>query len=382
MDPRIEAYARVLVDCIQPEPGWQVLVRSQPPARPLIEEVTRELGRRGARALVRLGFDAGGGVFVREAPMELLDDAVGHRAHEIENANSYMAIVAPENTRSAADIPAERLSAQQAALREPHMPYLSDEKPWVGCYYPTAAAAQDAGMPLARFEDFLYGAVLIDWHELRAKMEGIAEHFDRAETVRIVGTRDGPHLQPRRPRGKGRRAGREHAGRRDLLLAGRGLGRRGDHATRSIRRATSATRSAASASGSKAGAIVDASATSDEEFLLGTLDTDEGARRLGEFGIGCNPGIQRHMRNTLFDEKMEGTIHLAIGTGFPQLGGQELERRPLGHGQGAAERRADRARRQGRPGERRMAAVDPRVAAVRAARSSSARSASSPAGRC
>jgi aminopeptidase len=65
----------------------------------------------------------------------------------------------------------------------------------------------------------------------------------------------------------------------------------------------------------------DASADSDEEFLIGTLDIDEGARRLGEFGIGCNPGIQRHMRNTLFDEKMEGTIHLAIGTGFPQLGG-------------------------------------------------------------
>ena len=69
------------------------------------------------------------------------------------------------------------------------------------------------------------------------------------------------------------------------------------------------------------GTIVEASAESDEEFLIGTLDIDEGARRLGEFGIGCNPGIQRHMRNTLFDEKMEGTIHLAIGTGFPQLGG-------------------------------------------------------------
>jgi aminopeptidase len=69
------------------------------------------------------------------------------------------------------------------------------------------------------------------------------------------------------------------------------------------------------------GRVVEASATSDEAFLLGTLDTDEGARRLGEFGIGCNPGITRHMKNTLFDEKMEGTVHLAIGTGFPQLGG-------------------------------------------------------------
>jgi aminopeptidase len=69
------------------------------------------------------------------------------------------------------------------------------------------------------------------------------------------------------------------------------------------------------------GGIVEASASSDEEFLLGVLDTDEGSRRLGEFGIGCNPGIQRHMRNTLFDEKMYGTIHLAIGAGIPIAGG-------------------------------------------------------------
>jgi aminopeptidase len=98
-----------------------------------------------------------------------------------------MAILAPENTRVGADVPAERLSARQAALREPHLPFLMDEKPWVGCYFPTTAGAQDAGLTLGAFEDFLYGAVLIDWHELREKMERIAEHFDRAETVRIVG---------------------------------------------------------------------------------------------------------------------------------------------------------------------------------------------------
>ena len=69
------------------------------------------------------------------------------------------------------------------------------------------------------------------------------------------------------------------------------------------------------------GRIVEASADRNEDFLLETLDTDEGARRLGELGIGCNPGITRHMKNTLFDEKMYGTVHLAIGNGFPFLGG-------------------------------------------------------------
>ena len=69
------------------------------------------------------------------------------------------------------------------------------------------------------------------------------------------------------------------------------------------------------------GRVVEASATANEEFLLGALDTDEGARRVGELGIGCNPGIQRHTRNTLFDEKIDGTVHLAVGAGLAVVGG-------------------------------------------------------------
>ena len=64
------------------------------------------------------------------------------------------------------------------------------------------------------------------------------------------------------------------------------------------------------------GRVVDASADNDEDFLLATLDTDDGARVLGEFGIGCNPAIQKPMGNPLFDEKIYGTIHLAIGAGL------------------------------------------------------------------
>jgi aminopeptidase len=69
------------------------------------------------------------------------------------------------------------------------------------------------------------------------------------------------------------------------------------------------------------GRVVDASAETEEDFLLPTLDTNEGARRIGELGIGCNPGIDRYMRNVYFDEKMEGTVHVALGTGFEYVGG-------------------------------------------------------------
>jgi aminopeptidase len=69
------------------------------------------------------------------------------------------------------------------------------------------------------------------------------------------------------------------------------------------------------------GKVVDASADTEEEFLLATLDTDEGSRRIGELGVGCNPGITRYMRNVYFDEKIDGTVHIALGFGFPDIGG-------------------------------------------------------------
>ena len=72
------------------------------------------------------------------------------------------------------------------------------------------------------------------------------------------------------------------------------------------------------------GKVVDASAEANEDFLLEQLDLDEGARRLGELGIGCNPGITRHMKNTLFDEKIDGTVHLALGNGLPDVGGENV----------------------------------------------------------
>jgi aminopeptidase len=69
------------------------------------------------------------------------------------------------------------------------------------------------------------------------------------------------------------------------------------------------------------GRVVDATADAGEDVLVATLDTDEGARRLGEFGIGCNPGIQRYTKNVGFDEKIDGTVHFAVGKAYAFNGG-------------------------------------------------------------
>ena len=72
------------------------------------------------------------------------------------------------------------------------------------------------------------------------------------------------------------------------------------------------------------GRIVDATARAGEEHLVRMLDTDEGARRLGELGIGCNPAIQSYMKNVAFDEKIDGTVHLAVGNSYTYTGGKNV----------------------------------------------------------
>jgi aminopeptidase len=176
-------------------------------------------------------------------------------------------------------------------------------------------------MSLPAFEEFLYGAVLVDWEALRTDMERIAERFDRAGTVRIVGADTDLTFSLDGRKGKVDALSANMPGGEIFYSpvedSAEGVISYSEYPACYLGHEVAGVRFRF-----ESGRITEASATSDEAFLLGTLDTDEGARRLGEFGIGCNPGIQRHVKNTLFDEKMAGTVHLAIGTGFPQLGGE------------------------------------------------------------
>jgi aminopeptidase len=322
VDPRIEKLAGLLVErCIDVKPGWQVLVFGYPPARPLLEEICRQIGRRGAYALLRLRLDSPAlRPWVLEADEAIIDRYPEIDGHAYDEMDSYVVVLAPENTRDGSDVPAERLALLNKGIR-PHMTKVfSGEKPWVGLDYPTSAIAQDAGMTLAQFEEFYWGALLVDWEALAGKMRKIADRFDAADEVRIVG--DGTDI-------RFSLAGR--SGMVDALGANmpggevfyspvedsaEGVIHYSEYPACYLSHEVGGVRLEF-----QGGRIVEASADSEEEFLLSMLDSDEGARRLGEFGIGCNPGIQKHMRNTLFDEKIEGTIHLAIGNGFSWLGG-------------------------------------------------------------
>ena len=323
-DQRITRYAELLVDtCVGVQAGWQVLVAGTPLGRPLLEEVARLIGQREAYAIMRVGF--GGSLFVsrswlREAPLEVISTASSIEVDAFQKFDALIAIEAPENTREASSIDQERLAALQTAYRPAMERIFQGTVPWVGCQYPTPALAQDAGMSTDDFADFLYGACLLDWEVERERMQRHADLFDAASEVRIVGDGDRSATQHRRAIDARRRRWREHPGWRVLRLPGRGLGRGRDHVLRvpgDLRRSGDPGDPTALRGRQGRRSV----GGRNEDFLLTTIDQDAGARYLGELGIGCNPGITRYMKNVLFDEKIDGTMHLALGNSVSEAGG-------------------------------------------------------------
>jgi aminopeptidase len=329
-DPRLEQYARLLVErCLDVQPGWQVIVSSTPVARPLIEECVRLIARRGAYALTRIGFSdfgyPGGIPWMTEAPEDVLRELPPAERHIAETADALLGISAPENTRAGSEIPPDRLALSQEAMKPYQDRVVSYDIRWVGCQYPTPALAQDAGMSLNAFEDFLYNACLIDWDEEGRKMQRIADVLDTASEVRIVGAETDLTLSLEGRKGKVDEGYNNMPG-GEVFYSPVEDSAEGEIAFAEFPASYGGRELTGIRFRFEGGKIVDASAAAGEEFLVELLDSDEGARRLGEGGFGCNPGIRRHMRNTLFDEKIYGTVHLALGRSFPNLGGRNESR--------------------------------------------------------
>ena len=191
---------------------------------------------------------------------------------------------------------------------------------WVLCDYPTTAFAQEAEMALDEYADFLFGATNIDWTAMEVELKRVKARLETGREIRIVGPETDLTL-----RVEGRiwepAAGSHNMPDGEIFTAPIEDATQGH-----IRYEFPAIYQGREVQGIRlefaGGKIVAASADKGQDFLTDILDTDPGARRLGEIGIGTNFGIQRHTKNILFDEKMGGTVHLAIGRAYEFTGGR------------------------------------------------------------
>ena len=323
-DPRVDEYARLLVErSVGVQPGWQVCVRGTPEARPLIESVLEHVARAGAYPILQMTFELLGGPFAREAPLELLQEPAPLQRRIWEEADAFISIWAPEDTHEGSDLSAERRAAVQQAAAPMRERTMAMAVPWVIAEYPARASAAEAGMTLEEYARFTFDAVLLDWDGEAARMRRIADVFDAADEVRVVGPGTDLHLSL--------------AGRTGAVDDGHVNMPGGEVFYAPVEDSAEGVVEFSEFPGVyyghevvgarlvfEGGKVVDASARSGEDFLLRTLDTDEGARRLGELGIGCNPGIQRFVKNVAFDEKIDGTVHLAVGNSYTFTGGSNV----------------------------------------------------------
>jgi aminopeptidase len=324
-DDLMTRWATLLVDyCLGVQPGETILIASELEARPLVEACFGEVVRRGAHPIVRVELPRLAEFFAAHAGEDQLAHLSPVSVREAEVCDGRIRIAAETDTRSMRGVDPRRqaiIDRARAPLRE-----LASKRRWVLTQYPTAAYAADAGMALGDYQAYVASAMFLDrddpvaaWQALGVGQSGLVEWMSGVSEVRIEG--DGTDLTLSV-------AGRtwiNSDGRRNRPSGEIFTGPVEDTARGRLRCSFPVCRGGREVVGIalefEAGRVVSARAEQGEDYLLSMLDLDPGARRLGELGIGLNPGIDRFTGSILYDEKIGGTVHLALGNSYPETGG-------------------------------------------------------------
>jgi len=319
VDSRITKLAGILVNySVEIDKKDVVLVNYDIEAKDLALEVYREIIKKGAYAKLNVNIPGFDYVFYKHASEEQLKHLPKLFLHEMKLAKAVITIIA-QSYRELASADPGKLSMWSKTTR-PIFELRLKRNNWVLCGYPSKSLAQEAGMPLEEFEDFVFAATNIDWEAASKRMDLLRDILNKAKKVQIIGDDtdlafsikgstaikcDGKYNMPD---GEVFTAPRRDSVNGKVRFTYPSLSK--GKVVTDIRLEF------------KDGRVVDASASKNAEFLNKMLDTDDGSRYLGEFGIGTNYGIKRFINNTLFDEKIGGTIHLALGNAYPESGGK------------------------------------------------------------
>ncbi|WP_137287992.1 aminopeptidase [Natronorubrum halophilum] len=315
MDERVREHAAVLVDwSARVEDGDDVVLVTGPDAHDLAVAVAEALGERGANLLTMYSSGEIKRAYLRTHDGDF-DESPEYERLLFERADVVLSLGGGRNTSATADVPGEIRQAYSSArsdIREARL-----DTRWISTVHPTRSLAQQANMAFEAYQDFAYDAILRDWESLAEEMAQLKALLDSGSEVHLVST--GTDLTMRIDGRTAVNSAASVAYDSHNLPSGEVF--TAPHATEgevtfdvpmtlhgeSVRNVRLEFES---------GAVVDYDAEQGEDVIAEILETDDGARRLGELGIGMNRGIDRYTDNILFDEKMGDTIHLALGRAY------------------------------------------------------------------
>jgi aminopeptidase len=317
MDDRIHEHARILVEwsaCV--ESGDNVILVVSEGAHELGVAVADQLGNVGANLVTLYDSDEISRAYLQAHGTETDFESADYERALYENADTVLSLGGGRNTSTGADIPGETIQAYDTARQGISEAKRATDR--ISTVHPNRSLAQQAGMSFEEYQDFAYDAIIRDWESFAEEMQQLKELIDRGSKVHITNREtditmsienrtavnsaasiryDSHNL----PSGEVFTAPAEAEG---TILFDVPMTFRGQR-VQNVRLTF------------EEGRVVEYSAETNEDVLESILTTDDGAKRLGELGIGMNRGIDRFTDNILFDEKMGNTIHLAVGRAYP-----------------------------------------------------------------
>jgi len=331
-DPRAARLAELIVGySLELQPGKVLRVDAAEPGIPLAVELYGAALRAGAHAYVEVELERLNELLIKEGSGDQLDFVPPAAEIEVDRLDAIATIWSEGNTRALGEAPPERqqrlMAAERKLITRRWGRIAKGELRWCGALFPSQAHAQDAGMSLAEYERFVYRACHVEedgdavghWQATRDELARRAEQLRDVRELRIVGpdtdlrvavegrSWDAADGRYNLPDGEVYTSPLEGETEGEIAFAFPALfqGREIDGIRLRF----------------EEGRVVDAEARSGGDFLDAVLDLDDGARRLGEVAFGLNYEIDRFTNNTLFDEKIGGTMHVALGASFKELGG-------------------------------------------------------------
>jgi aminopeptidase len=334
-DQRLDKLADVLVRySTNVKPGQLVRISGDPIALPLMEAIYEQVVRAGAHPHLRCVPDSLSEIFFDYANEEQLKYVSPLAKHEVELIDVSIGIWAETNTKAMSRVDPKRQGLASASRKPIFKTFMeraaNGQLAWCGTLFPTQASAQDAEMSLRQYADFVFKAGHLDkpdpvamWKSIQVKQQKLADYLKGKKIVRFQTPR-GTDLTVNVQEMKWVNCSGHENFPDGEVFTGPNLSAPDGGVNGIVRYSFPAVYDGREVHDIELtferGRVVDARASKNQDFLIQMLDQDAGARNLGEIAIGTNYSIQEYTKNTLFDEKIGGTFHAAVGAGYPETG--------------------------------------------------------------